>query len=416
MKRIVGFISGLIFSGFVLAQTSSADSIPLLHNSQACPPGPEQKDIIDIYHHVFPGKKKAVADTIEQKKLLEKSGKLHTSFLPGVGYALATKFAVAAAANGAFYTDNAEDANLSVVNALFVYSQLKQLTIPIQSIIWTKGNKYNFQGDWRYYQYPQYTYGLGGHTSLENADLINYSFVTIHQTVAKHIKGDLYAGVGYDLDYHWNITESGNEDGSITDYQRYGGTNKSVSSGASLHLLYDGRRNAINPPEGFYANIVYRDNLSQLGSDRNWQSLLMDIRKYYKFPACSNNVLAFWSYTWLTLGGTPPYLDLPSTAWDTYSNMGRGYIQSRFRGDNLLYLESEYRFNMTKNGLFGGVVFVNAQSVSEWPSNKFEVISPAAGLGLRMKVNKHSNTNIALDYGWGLGGSNGLFINLGEVF
>jgi hypothetical protein len=62
------------------------------------------------------------------------------------------------------------------------------------------------------------------------------------------------------------------------------------------------------------------------------------------------------------------------------------------------------------------VIFANAQSVSEWPSNKFDTVLPGAGLGLRIKVNKHSNTNVAIDYGFGAGGSNGLFVNLGEVF
>ncbi|HXC07115.1 MAG TPA: hypothetical protein VNZ86_20285, partial [Bacteroidia bacterium] len=82
----------------------------------------------------------------------------------------------------------------------------------------------------------------------------------------------------------------------------------------------------------------------------------------------------------------------------------------------LLYLEAEYRFVLTENGLLGGVVFANAQSVSEWPGLKFEVIAPGAGLGIRVKVNKHSNTNFALDYGFGSNGSNGIFVNLGEVF
>jgi hypothetical protein len=66
--------------------------------------------------------------------------------------------------------------------------------------------------------------------------------------------------------------------------------------------------------------------------------------------------------------------------------------------------------------LLGGVVFANAQTVSEWPSNKFEVISPAAGAGLRVKLNKDSKTNFAMDFGFGRNGSGGVFFSLGEVF
>ena len=138
-------------------------------------------------------------------------------------------------------------------------------------------------------------------------------------------------------------------------------------------------------------------------------------RKYFKFGQ-SKNILAFWSYNWFIFNGNAPYLDLPSTGWDSYSNVGRGYIQSRLKGANLVYLEAEYRFRITHNGLLGGVLFSNAQSVSNWPNNKFDVIYPSIGTGIRIKLNKHSGTNLAIDYGIGIKGSRGLFVNLGEVF
>ena len=153
-----------------------------------------------------------------------------------------------------------------------------------------------------------------------------------------------------------------------------------------------------------------------MGSDVNWQSLLIDARKYIHFPATSPNTLAFWTYDWFTVSGKPPYLNLANTACDTYLNMGRGYIQARFRGQNLVYFESEYRFKILNNGLIGGVAFLNAQSYTEQESKRFEVVSPGYGVGLRFKFNKFSNTNIALDYGWGSHGSQGIFANLGEVF
>jgi hypothetical protein len=153
-----------------------------------------------------------------------------------------------------------------------------------------------------------------------------------------------------------------------------------------------------------------------MGSDDNWQYLLLEFRKYIQLPGNARNMLAFWSYNWLTLSGKPPYLDLPSTAWDEFNNVGRGYIQNRLKGMNLLYLESEYRFGITKNGLLGGVAFVNAQCVSNWPGNKFDTVWPGVGAGLRIKVNKHSNTNMAIDYGIGLQGSGGLYFGLGEMF
>src|ERR1700743_306571 len=142
---------------------------------------------------------------------------------------------------------------------------------------------------------------------------------------------------------------------ATTDFERYGLSPKEVASGISLHFLFDSRRNPINPEKGNYASITYRPNFTFLGSDQNWQSLIVDLRKYINFPSSTHNVLAIWSYDWFTVGGgKPPYLLLPSTGWDAYSNTARGYIQGRFRSKDMLYFESEYRFGITSNGLFGG--------------------------------------------------------------
>jgi hypothetical protein len=112
----------------------------------------------------------------------------------------------------------------------------------------------------------------------------------------------------------------------------------------------------------------------------------------------------------------PPYLDLPATGEDSYNNTARGYVEGRFRGLNLLYLEAEYRFHILNNGLLGGVLFSNATAVSEWPGNKFERINPGNGVGIRIKMNKASSTNLCVDYGIGTGGSKGFIFNLNEVF
>jgi hypothetical protein len=129
-----------------------------------------------------------------------------------------------------------------------------------------------------------------------------------------------------------------------------------------------------------------------------------------------NNVLAFWSYNVFTLSGNPPYLDLPGTGTDTYNNTGRGYVYDRFIGKKMIDLEAEFRYHITRNGLLGGVLFANAESLSEMNSNQFQVISPAAGIGLRIKFNKFSNTNVGVDFAVGVHGSQGFYGNLGEVF
>jgi hypothetical protein len=102
--------------------------------------------------------------------------------------------------------------------------------------------------------------------------------------------------------------------------------------------------------------------------------------------------------------------------WDENTNAGRGYIQGRFRGTQMIYGETEYRYGITRNGLLGGVLFLNMQSFSAGPGTRLESIQPGFGPGLRIKVNKVSRTNICIDYGFGNQGSRGFFINIGELF
>jgi len=371
----------------------------------------EQVDLVDVGRSFLKGYRSKRMDTVHQR-----SGKLHISALPVAGYTLQTGFAAVLSSNFAFYTSEHSQANMSNVLTSITYSQYQQIIFPIQANIWTKGNKYNIVTDWRYLRYPSLTYGLGGNTPADSGYNIYYGYLRLHQAILRSITRDLYVGLGYDYDHFWNIKEINPPPGK-TDFERYGISPRATASGISLHVQYDNRRNPINPEKGAYLSVAYRPNFTFLGSDDNWQSLVIDARKYFKFPGSTHNVVAVWSYNWFTLGaGDPPFLLLPSTGWDAYTNTGRGYIQSRYRSKNMLYLETEYRFGITSNGLLGGVVFANAQSFTEPSTAQYTYIDPGYGCGIRISLNKFSRTNLCVDYGWGLHGSGGFFVNLGEVF
>jgi hypothetical protein len=141
----------------------------------------------------------------------------------------------------------------------------------------------------------------------------------------------------------------------------------------------------------------------------------LEMRLYPHVPSRSRNVLGFWLYSWFTFGDAP-YLNLPSNGWDTYGRASRGYLQGRIRGSNQIYFETEYRWTLTRDGLFGAVVFLNGVATSNPETNTLSRADMATGLGLRLKFNKHTNTNLTLDYGWGRDDSKGLFLGMTEVF
>lgn len=339
------------------------------------------------------------------------------SIVPALGYSLQSRLAVLISGNVAFRT--APQSNVSTFVSSIAYTQNKQITLPIQSSIWSKSNNYNFVGEIRLYHYPQATFGLGSNSDIENQAPMNYNYIRFSEVALRHIAGNFYMGGGYMIDYHADITIGPTENGTVADYliyRRKSTKTHSTSSGFTLNGQFDDRDSPIDPTTGFYATYEFRQNLKTMGSTFTWSSLILDVRKYIRFPESSHNVLALWSYDWLTLAGRPPYLDLPSTLWDASTNAGRGYIQGRFRGAQMVYAETEYRYRITRDGLLGGVVFFNAESFSAEPGTRLQAIQPAVGPGLRIKLNKVSRTNICIDYGFGRQNSHGLFINIGEIF
>ncbi len=367
----------------------------------------KQRDLIDVI--------KKILDKTSSPESRKKPRKANFSIIPYGGYTLSTGFTADISGNAGFYTAADHRQNLSIFAADLGYDSKSQKIFLTRSEIWGNNNNYKFVTDLRWEIYPTDTYGLGTFSVLAADDDLDFRYLRIYETILRKIAGNYYAGLGYDLDYHYNITATGNANGTIPDFIKYGQEQQSKSSGVNLDFLYDDRKNPLNPLGGTYASVIFRQNLVPLGSDASWQSLQFDIRKYVKLSPLSNNVLALWGIAAFTSGNVP-YLDLPSTGSDMYNNSGRGYAIGRFRGRNELYLEGEYRFGISRNGLFGAVVFANGESFSEFQTNRFEGIAPAAGTGIRIKINKHSNSNICIDYGVGAGGSRGFFVNLGEVF
>ncbi len=369
-----------------------------------------QTDLVDLGMRIF-----HKDPAVRLKDLGKIDTKLKLSLGPIIEYTLSTGFTGGVAASGAFSTSKNISTKISSVLFAAKYTQKKQFLVPIQTSVWLPGNKLCFNGDWRFLKYPQDTYGFGGYTTQKDVSTVSYNYIRFYETALHKVSTNLYAGIGYQLDHHSNITQSGINAGRVTDFTKYGFTKTSTSSGVSVSLNYDTRKSSINPEGGsFYLNMLFLQNITALGSSSNYNSILLDVRKYFQLS--HNLILALWTYNVITLSGNPPYLDLPGTGSDTYSNVGRGYELGRFIGKKMVYAEAELRFGITKNGLLGGVVFTNAQSLSELKTNQLKVISPAIGLGLRIKFNKFSNTNTAIDYGIGKGGSRGFAGNLGEVF
>lgn len=369
----------------------------------------QETDVVDLFVYTFSSKKVA-------PKVKIKPRKIYWSFLPSASPS--AKNAIVTATNAAFYLGLEKNTNISNFNFLAFYNWFGQFTFPIRANVWTARNKFNLQGDYRFYHYPLPTYGIGDDSKSSDRNLVTYNYFRFYQYVLRRVDNYVFLGAGYAYDYHFKIRSEDPQSGGGQDMTSYkeGTEGSSLSSGITLNALFDNRANSINPQKGTYLNAIFRVNWRALGSDNNWQSVYLDARKYISLSKKKNKILCFWGLAWFTVSGSPPYLSLPSTGWDSYSTTARGYIQGRFTGKNMLYFETEYRFNLMRNGLLGAVVFGNLTAFPT-PNNISTMrLLPALGTGLRIKINKYSRTNFAFDVAHGLEDSWGFWLTIGEMF
>jgi hypothetical protein len=383
--------------------------ILILNDAFSQQPDSTQVDIVDF---IF-GKKRT--KKTDEKRIAKKT---HFSILPGAVNVPGGGSAVITAINAAFYLGDPSTTNLSNIY-LIPYTNLgSRYGLYVRPNLWYDKNILNLVGDYRIAHFPQYSWGLGGNSPQWDRSLIDADFLRIYQTILLRVFRTWYIGTGYALDYHYNIEESefSIEGGHLGRYPLEN-TDKTTSSGLTFNLVNDIRKNSINPTQGHYFQFVWRWNDTNMGSTYTNNSLFIDARKYIPiYKNYRNHILSLRSYYWTVLNGDTPYLDLPATNWAPSSGIsGRGFESGRYRSNAMLYTEAEQRTQLTKNGLWGFVAFLNASSASEFDTQQFKHWKFGGGVGLRVKFNKYSNSNLAIDLGfsenyWGV------WLNIGEMF
>ncbi len=368
-------------------------------------------------------------------------GVRNLSLLPIVGYTPANGFVIGGAISVTEFLGEPSHTNLSSTLINVSLTTKSQLLMNLKFDVYLPNNKWYISGDNRLLFFNQDTYGLGiyglknqtytlglngGEQISDSAQPMKFNYLRLYETGLRQFAKHWYAGVGIMIDDNFKIVDQSLRLDSpvhLTSHYNYSrsygfDTAHYSANGLSVHLMYDGRDNPIAPFKGNYFNMAFRSNAVAFGSTQASTMLYYEYRTYFGLnKSVPRDVLAFWFWGVSVTSGKMPYLELPAITWDTYNRSGRGYIQGRFRGDNMVYGETEYRFRLTKNNLFGGVVFLNCTTASnpETHQSVFNSLAPGYGFGLRILMNKNDRTNICVDYGKGDGFA-GIYFNIREAF
>jgi hypothetical protein len=353
-------------------------------------------------------------------------------------------------ASGAYWTMGDSTLATSPSSALgsLIYTSKKQTLFTAKANTFLANDSWNMLTDIRYFITSQPTYGLGTgpqsakpagtgfadytddpYQPIENSQLMEFNFFRFHNTLMKRYQNTrFFAGIGYHFDYHTKINDQllnlNDSPQVLTSHYAYSkannfNPNNYISSGVSINLLYDSRDNAVNPYKGRYAFANFRVSPKALGSSQNSSIVWLEYRDYLHLSKTrERHLIGYWGYAWFVSSGKVPYLDLPAVGWDQFGRSGRAYTQGRFRGEELVYNEIEYRFPLQKNNdLIGGVIFLNATTASNQLNIPlFKYLDYGYGAGLRVMISKKTRANLNIDYAFGEYGAQGFYIGLNEDF
>lgn len=353
---------------------------------------------------------------------------------PTIGYQPANGFTLGFISQYSFKIK--PENRISLLSGGASYSSEKQILTYLKNNMYINNDRFFFSGDFRYYVFSQSNYGLGtaiipwgaefknfNYSTIEQP--MNYNYFKFHETVSYNIFPSFFIGAGIHLDSYTDIKDNFLDvanDKYTYHYnysKKHGFSDKNYGvNGFSLNVIYDTRDNLINTNKGLYLNVNYRYN-PQIDLNKHKSATLLLETRYF-IPISKTNmqhIIGFWAYGQFLVTGKLPYLNQPSIGWDQNSRSGKGYTQGLFRGTNLMYFESEYRFPITKNQMISGTVFANATTASDADKNLglFQSVQPAVGVGLRILLDKTTLTNFIVNFGLGRD-SQTFYFNDGEGF
>ena len=410
-------------AGAGLARAQGPDAAPAqAPREPARQPAPgTQADVFDILRRLF---KDPPATPPDQEPAADRSFQL--SIMPGFGYNPSAGFIIGASGTLSSYFGDPATTRISSAVIGMSYSSKQQASLTMKFGASGSGNRWRLDGDNRFQWTSQDSYGLGTGTSPADRVYTRFTFVRVTDGLWYELGKNLYAGAGFHYSLHTNVRpgDEGDpawEDSDYVVYSQQNGFNLEgqTSAGFSLGLMLDTRDNPINASRGWFATVGYRPSVKDLfGADAAFQETFMDVRSFVSVTKDRRHRLAAWVHGDFVASGTAPYFDIPALGVSILGRSGRGYTEGRFRGDQLLYGELEYRATLTRNGLLGMVAFVNTTTLAnrETGEQLFDAFATAGGVGLRVLFSKRTSTNLCIDYAWGRQGARGFYLGLQEAF
>ncbi|MGX5818144.1 BamA/TamA family outer membrane protein [Chitinophaga lutea] len=338
----------------------------------------------------------------------DSSGRRRSSLfpLPVLGYSPEKGFEFGAATLYSYYADKKRPSMLtrnSTMSVLATFTTNSQFKLDLRSENWTRNNDYHIKTNLRYHNFPVYFFGLGDTTHYDDRSLVGNKRYKASIEAEKRITSHFYAG--FSVLYQHDRFTADDEKGI---YQTADLVDKDGGYATFLGVtgVYDNRDNQNYCTGGTYVRFNASYAPSFLSKHPLWRFELKAAQFIHVSP---KSVIGVNGLAQSLQGSTLPYYLLPEMGSD---NIMRGYYTGRYRDQNYLAAQAEYRYFldpkmririwfMDTQPTFALAGFVGTGTVFENGGFSFSRLKPNYGLGVRYFYDKSSRLTVRLDYGWG---------------
>ncbi len=182
----------------------------------------------------------------------------------------------------------------------------------------------------------------------------------------------------------------------------------STTAAIGIHVQRDLRDNSFYPRKGSLFNFTADFFAKPLGSNRDYQTYKVSYNGYHSVG--EKQVIAYRGVA-CSVTESAPFFDL--CLYGASSDL-RGYTAGEFQDRRMFAGQIEYRHELPYR--LGIVGFAGVGGVApKWGKFQFDKLLPAAGVGLRFKLDKTNHINYRVDLGFGRNGHT-LSLSVTEAF
>ncbi len=329
---------------------------------------------------------------------------------PTIAYSPETSLEIGFNSLYVYYAKRDTTNRLSEINAFTFVTLENQYGVLLDHAMYSHEDKYFFLGKIRLQSFPLLYYGIGANTPKEYQARVDANQIWIKERVLRKLRKNLFLGLELDFQRLSQVDFVKNDEFESIElplgYQGF--TNFGIGTG----IVYDNRHNVLNVRDGFFSEVGFL-HYSPVFSDFEFTSFFSDTRIYR--PIGQRNVFAAQLLGQFNTGNIP-FNQLALMGGET---MMRGYYTGRFRDNNQIAAQTEFRFLPLPLGFskrIGASVFGSVATV--FPTMREISVKNlvwAGGAGLRFLLFPKKDIYARLDLGVTPEGT-GFYIYLGEAF